>query len=414
MNGWRSSHDVLTREVQRLERNSAARSRGRQFPLAARWDDSGTEVQYLYRNHQLICDESDLTEVLDAFGQAGLERPATIHDGPLGLKVLDIGQRDSADLLDQLVQAVSDDKVSVNHVLDTQSHVVSMCPASEPVPWYGPMPELGEPVGPGRPRLAVVDTGYLPSIAKDSGFGRFGAVQQDFETDDEVYFADDPTAIRHYGGHGSAVTARLLAVSGAESVLVRVRDCVVGGAVDELTIVEDLYRVVSDGADVVSLQAGLYARAGRAPLAFDAFYRMVLRHHPETVIVAAAGNNGSDAPFWPAAYPWTTAVGALTVGGDARPTWSNFGHWVDLYARGENVVVPFPNGSYEYGDGTTARFTNGYTLWSGTSFAVPVVAGTIARRMVERGVDAPTARDVVLDEASIAELPGIGTRIMLP
>lgn len=413
MNGWRGAHEALTKELDRLKRNSGARSRGREFPLAARWNSAGTEVEYLYRNHQLICDEASLSGVLDAFAEIGAEPPAAVSDGPVGLKVLDIGDRDAADLADELGRVVGEGVVTVNHVLDTQGHVVVMCPASEPVPWQAPLRVLGEPVGPGRPRLAVVDTGYLPSIAEQSGFDRFGAVT-DFEVDDEVYFADAPTDICHYGGHGTAATGRLLAVSGAGSVSVKVRDCVVGGAVDELTIVEDLVQVVSAGVDVISLQAGLYARAGRAPLAFDAFHRLVLRHHPEIVIVAAAGNNGSDAPFWPAAYPWTTAVGSLTSGGDARPAWTNYGHWVDVYAPGENVVVAFPNGSYEYEDETRAEFTNGHALWSGTSFSAPVVAGLIARRMVERGVDAPTARDIVLEEGEIAMLPGVGRRVLLP
>jgi hypothetical protein len=47
-----------------------------------------------------------------------------------------------------------------------------------------------------------------------------------------------------------------------------------------------------------------------------------------------------------AAYDWCTAVGALTHGGDARTGWTNYGYWVDVYASGENIVVPFPNGTY--------------------------------------------------------------------
>lgn len=402
----RRDRRALQGEVARLERSSRRRSNGRDFPLGARWNDAGTDVDYLYRNHQLICDAADIAEVVETFERLGLAAP-TVTDGPVGLSVLDLGDRDAADVCEQLLTVLPHDTVTLNHVLDAQGYS-SMCPATEPIPWHGPVPELADPVGPGHARVAVVDTGYLPAIAEQSGFGRFAAVTQ-YETDDEVY---DEGVILPYGGHGSAATAQLLAISGQSSITVRVRDCLAGGAADELTIVEDLERVVTDGVDVIALQAGLYARQGHSPMAFNAFYRRVMRHHPETVIVAAAGNQGLDVPFWPAAYDWVTGAGALTKGGDARTGWTNFGYWVDLYAPGENVVVPFPNGTYHYLEDFSAEFTNGHALWSGTSFAAPVVAGMIVRRMVERGVDAPTARDIVLAEAAIAALPTTGSRLI--
>ncbi|MGH9249427.1 MAG: S8/S53 family peptidase [Acidimicrobiales bacterium] len=270
---------------------------------------------------------------------------------------------------------------------------------------------MAEPVGGGQPRTAVIDTGYAPSVAQSSAYARFSAVDDNSEPDDEIYAGTN--AIRPYGGHGTAATARLLSVSGATYVVAQVRDSLVGGGVDEITIVKDLERVTTDGVDIVSIQAGMYTRAGRSPMAFDAFYRRVLRKHPETVLVVAAGNDGSDRPFWPAGYDWCTAVGALTHGGDARAGWTNYGYWVDVYASGENIVVPYPNGTYTYLDGFSADFTQGHAIWSGTSFAAPVVAGMIARRMIERGVSAPEARDVVLAEAAVAALPATGPRVLV-
>lgn len=403
--------DALGQEVDRLRSNARDRPRDRHFPLGARWDSTETRVEYLYRDHQLICARRDVDEVLEAFEAIGEVAPSGVYEGPVGLSVLDIGDRNAADLADRLAGQLEDDAiVTPNHVLDAQGFG-SMCPATEPIPWYGPVPQLGEPVGPGHARIAVIDTGFLPSIAKESGFARFSAVENNFETDDEVYEAGS-TNIRPYGGHGSATTAQLLAVSGVDSVTVQVRDCLVGGAVDEITIVEDLVRMVEAGVDIISIQAGLYTRRGFSPKAFNAFRRRILSKHPNVVIVAAAGNNSTDVPFWPAAYDWTVGVGALSNGGDARAGWTNFGYWVNLYATGENVVVPFPNGSYEYLTGFSAEFTTGHAIWSGTSFATPVVAGMIARRMIERNVDAPTARDIVLAEAAVAGLPATGPRVL--
>ncbi|WP_162606335.1 S8/S53 family peptidase [Jiangella asiatica] len=402
--------DRLHEEFDRLRDNSARRTKNRGFELAARWNRDETEIEFLYRQGQLICDERDLDDVLAAFDKLRLDRPE-VSEGPVGLVVIHLPGTDAYEVAAKLAGELGDERiVAPNHVLDAQGHM-AMCPATEPIPLYGPIPELGEPVGQGEARVAVVDTGFLPEVAKDSGFERFAAVKK-YEVDDDV-FVPGTDQIRPYGGHGTAATARLLAVSGAQSVSVEVRDCLIGGAVDELAIVEDLEKVVHAGVEVISVQAGLYARPGNTPKAFDMFYRRVLSRHPKTVIVAAAGNHGTDVPFWPAAYSWTTAVGSLTRNGDSRTSWSNFGYWVDTYTSGESTVVPFPNGSYTYVDKTSTRFTNGHAIWSGTSFATPVVAGLIARRMVERGVDAPVARHIVLQEAAIGALPQTGPRLII-
>jgi hypothetical protein len=396
--------------VERLQQNLEERPEGRGFPIKARWNETDTEVEYLYRNHQLVCDEADLENVLQAFDGIPAERPV-VNDGPVGLKILNIGSRDAADLADDLAKVLGDGVVTPNHVLDAQGHS-NMCPATEPLPWVAPVRDLPEPVGPRRARVSVVDTGYFADIRRHSGYARFSAVDGASQSDDEVFSTG--TAIRPYGGHGTAAAATLLSVSGAGNVGVHVRDCLVGGGVDEITIVEDLEAVIKAGVDIISIQAGTYTRAGRTPKAFDAFFRKLFRHHQTTVVlVAAAGNDGSDRPFWPAAYSWCTAAGALTRGGDARTGWTNYGHWVDVYASGENIVVPFPNGTYTYLGGLKADFTQGHAIWSGTSFAAPVVAGMIARRMIERNIGAPEARDVVLADAAVAALPSTGPRVLV-
>ncbi len=404
-----SAGQRLRGQVQRLRVNASERE-SRSFPLEAKWNADESEVDYLYRDGQLICDSRDLQSVLEAFDVIGQEHP-TVTSGPAGLNILNIGTRDVRRLADELCVALGDDDtVTPNHVLDAQGFT-RLCPATEPLPWRGPIPDQAEPVGPGTPGLAVIDTGYSSTVAQASAYARFSAVDSNSEPDDEIYAGTND--IRPYGGHGTAATARLLSVSGAGSMSVRVRDSLIGGAVDELTIVDDLERVLTGSVDIVSIQAGMYTRAGRPPKAFDAFYRRVLRKDPETVLVVAAGNDGSDRPFWPAAYDWCTAVGALTHGGDARTGWTNYGYWVDVYASGENIVVPFPNGKYTYLDGFSADFTQGHAIWSGTSFAAPVVAGMIARRMIERGITAREARDVVLAEAAVAALPTTGPRVLV-
>ena len=84
------------------------------------------------------------------------------------------------------------------------------------------------------------------------------------------------------------------------------------------------------------------------------------------VVVAAAGNQGSDDPAnagYPARYRGVIAVGAVTSS-DTVASFSNFGSWVDVYAPG----VGLPGVQR---DRTIKAF-------NGTSAAAPVVAGVAA------------------------------------
>lgn len=81
------------------------------------------------------------------------------------------------------------------------------------------------------------------------------------------------------------------------------------------------------------------------------------------VVVAAAGNDGDGRAQYPAAYPEVVAVGATDATGRLTD-FSSYGDWVDVAAPGAGIVSTGPGGGYYVGDGT--------------SFAAPIVSGTVA------------------------------------
>lgn len=81
------------------------------------------------------------------------------------------------------------------------------------------------------------------------------------------------------------------------------------------------------------------------------------------VVVAAAGNAGSEAPSYPGCSPGVIGVGATTQT-DTRASFSNFGACVDIAAPGVDILSAIPG--------------NDYAVWSGTSMAAPHIAGVAA------------------------------------
>ena len=100
------------------------------------------------------------------------------------------------------------------------------------------------------------------------------------------------------------------------------------------------------------------------------FHENFLSQLKGTVLVAAAGNDATRAPFWPAAFPWAVSVGAIDASG-TRASFSNFGSWVDVYALGVDLVNAFPHGTFTCTEPPQRR--------SGPSFRGAVRAGAVRR-----------------------------------
>jgi thermitase len=88
-----------------------------------------------------------------------------------------------------------------------------------------------------------------------------------------------------------------------------------------------------------------------------------------TVVFAAAGNNASSAPMYPANCTNVVAV-AATDSNNALASFSNYGSWIDLSAPGVSIL--------------TTTSTAGYGYWNGTSFSSPIAAGVGALVLAAR------------------------------
>lgn len=110
------------------------------------------------------------------------------------------------------------------------------------------------------------------------------------------------------------------------------------------------------------------------------------------VVVAAAGNEGSETPRYPAAYPSVVGVGAVDADGE-RYARSNRGLSTDVWAPGVEILSTQPPDGYAFGDGTSLAAAH-------VSGAVAVLIGAgvepgVARALVEQR--APGADPLALD-----------------
>lgn len=116
-----------------------------------------------------------------------------------------------------------------------------------------------------------------------------------------------------------------------------------------------------------------------APAALLTAVQTVQAQHPDVLIVASAGNNGTNVKMYPAAIPGVIGVAALKAD-FSHADWSSFGDWVTCSAVGAGIASTFVPGVEAERGGTTQKFgPDAWALWSGTSFSAPQIAGTVAR-----------------------------------
>jgi hypothetical protein len=287
-----------------------------------------------------------------------------------------------------------------------------------------------------RPVVAVLDTGvgrhpWLPTsiVKRHPHVGALPIGQTDPATDPEVSgHLDSPLegTLDSDAGHGTFIAGLIRQICPDADILA-IRVMYGDGAVPEGDLLEALNRLLLRQAlaqalnkpewliDVVSLSLGYYHELP-ADVAYDQLLIETLQALGElgVAVVTAAGNDATVRHFYPAGFTPhaggqvaagravvpVVSVGALNPDQRSIALFSNAGDWVTCHRQGAALVSTMPttfDGSLQplarvHLPGQAPRstidpdnFHGGFSIWSGTSFAAPILAAELARCFWDSG-----------------------------
>jgi subtilisin family serine protease len=312
------------------------------------------------------------------------------------------GPPDVLELLDLIDAELGPGIATPNHVL-TAAQTLRPCSATEPqqvYPTAGPYPAVCRDGG-ARVRIFQADTGLVDGAAQT--FPWLDGVKGD--TDQR----ESSGTILPYGGHGTFVAGVLRCMAPEAQIhIANVFDT--AGSATESEVVTGLDEAFAFGFEILHITASCLTRKNIPLLSLEAWLEL-LRPYKGVVCVAEAGNNHTQRPAWPGAFPDVLSVGALATDWRHRADFSNYGGWVDVYAPGEKLINAIGSGTYTCQvppNSGEVRTFSGLAQWSGTSFSAPIVTGLIAARMARYGESAREAADALLARARAQTIPGVG------
>ncbi len=228
--------------------------------------------------------------------------------------------------------------------------------------------------------VAVVDSGVDPSSPDLQGALVPGAD-----------FADSTGSTVDQYGHGTMVAGVIAArgdngqgVAGVcwACMIMPIKVLDASGAGSAAGVAQGIRWAADHGANVINMSFVL-----SGPDA-DVEAAIAYAHTRGVLVIAAAGNAGSEDATYPASYPFVVSV-AATDDAELLYPWSSHGSWVTLAAPGCSM---------------TTALGGGFANFCGTSAAAPIVAG-LAALGYEAGASSEAELEAAL-ERTAKPLPG--------
>ncbi|MGM0415232.1 MAG: S8 family peptidase [Bacillota bacterium] len=261
--------------------------------------------------------------------------------------------------------------------------------------WGSPVMRLPQTwrdnTGSNRARIAVLDTGID---------NRHADLKPNLNVGDGYNFADGNTNTMDNHGHGTHVAGIIGAIGdnqygvagvmwNAEIVPVKVLSD--SGAGSEWSVAQGILYAAGlldnnkiQSVDVINLSLGMDGNYAEPTLIKDAAQKAA---NAGVIMVAAAGNTGTNTVGYPAKFEETIAVGALTENSNGAPTiasYSSYGPEVEVVAPGSSIISTIGDASVSYK--------------SGTSMAAPQVAG-LSGLLIANGTPNSQVRAMLIETA---------------
>ena len=222
--------------------------------------------------------------------------------------------------------------------------------------------------------VAVIDTGVdytHPDLAANYA-GGYDFVSNDADPmDDHGHGTHVAGTIAAAMGNLTGTPGRPEGVTGvAPHARIRAyKVCRADGTCDDFALQQAIARAITDGVNIINMSLGDTVFSQSLDDAVQDAWNAGL------VIVAGAGNNGTSELFYPAASEHVISVAAFDED-HLRPSFSNYGSWVDIAAPGNVILSTYPMA--ECPSSTTAGDVGCYNWNTGTSMATPHVSGAAA------------------------------------